>query len=52
LDIKLSPRRAIQSLSLDLLTRHEAERRPLPLEGDAERRNEKTGVRAKTRRDD
>src|SRR5579872_5684080 len=52
LDIKLSPRRAIQSLSLHLLTRHEAERRPLPLEGDAECRNEKTRVRAKFRRND
>jgi hypothetical protein len=26
----------MQSLSLYLLTRHEAERRPLPLEGDAQ----------------
>jgi hypothetical protein len=49
--ISVSPRRAAESLSLDLLTRHEARRRPLPLEGDAEAetRRLKSGAR-KTRR--
>src|SRR5215469_9414157 len=34
--IEVTPRRPIQSLSLDLQARHEAKRRPLALEGGAE----------------
>src|SRR5260370_9575374 len=49
--ISVSPRRAAESLSLDLLTRHEGKRRPLPLEGGAENRKAgKAGRRSRARK--
>src|SRR5258708_32529245 len=51
--ISVSPRRAAESLSPDLLTRHEGKRRPLPLEGGAESRQAgKAGRRSRAREED